>query len=151
MQPLLTLICLIGPLSVSGQSCSYSYIPGPFNWKDGRDSCINDGMDLAVIKDQETLEEVKVYVATNGWTNDIWIGLLWNTIDLSFKWINNEPLGLWTNWPSGEPNCMEITEKDQLNCPVSSDQNCVRIQSLSLEWRTQGCYNLYPVLCQRCT
>lgn len=51
----------------SGQSCSYSYIPGPFNWKDGRDSCINDGMDLAVMKDQETLEEVKVYVAANGW------------------------------------------------------------------------------------
>ncbi|CAG2246991.1 CD206 [Mytilus edulis] len=146
MQPLLTLICLIGPLSVSGRSCNYLYIPGPFDWTDGRDRCIKDGMDLAVMKDQETLEEVKDYVTTIEWTNDIWIGLIWNTTDLSFEWIDNEPLGLWTNWYPGEPDGMELTNPD----PGCSYQNCVRILSTSL-WRTIHCNKRYPVLCQTCT
>lgn len=52
---------------LSGQSCSYSYISDFSNWTDGRERCMNDGMDLAVIKDQETYDAVNSYITTNGW------------------------------------------------------------------------------------
>ncbi|CAC5369269.1 unnamed protein product [Mytilus coruscus] len=155
MQQLLTLICLVGPVSVTGQSCSYSYITGPFTWTDGHDRCMNAGMDLVVIKDQETYDAVNSYITKNGWTNDIWIGLLWNKIDLSFEWIDNVKLGSWTHWDVGEPNCMELTELEPEVCPAGNfyDQNCIRIRlkTNSWIWKTHECYNRYSVLCQSCT
>lgn len=88
-------------------------------------------------------------------TNDIWIGLLWNKIDLAFEWIDNEKLGSWTHWANGEPNCMELTEMEPQVCPGGNfyDQNCIRIQlkTNSWVWKTHPCANHYSVLCQSCT
>lgn len=52
-------------LLVSDRSCRYTIIPGIFNWQQGRDSCISKGMDLAVIKDLETQNEVQNFLTTS--------------------------------------------------------------------------------------
>ncbi|CAG2228130.1 CD206 [Mytilus edulis] len=154
MPRLLTLLCLFGELSVADQSYSYDILPGPFTWQQGRDSCMSEGMDIAVIKDLETQNEVHNFLTTSGWTGDIWIGLFWNSSDLSFQWIGNEPQGSWSNWNTDEPDCMEHTEMEPIPCPTGFyNQNCVRISFISMSWlwRTRQCQNQYSVLCQSCT
>lgn len=83
----------------------------------------------------------------------MWIGLFWSSRDLSFKWVDNETQGSWSNWDPSEPNCMELTEMEPMYCPASYDQNCIRLQLKvnSWLWFTHGCYNQYSVLCQSCT
>lgn len=54
-------------LLVSDRSYSYTIIPGPFTWQQGRNSCISEGMDLAVIKDLETHNEVHNFLTSSGW------------------------------------------------------------------------------------
>ncbi|VDI68113.1 Hypothetical predicted protein [Mytilus galloprovincialis] len=109
-------------------------------------------MDQAVIKDLETQNEVQNFLttSTSGSISRIWIGLFWSSRDLSFKWVDNETQGSWSNWDAGEPNCMELTEEF---CPALYDQNCIRMQLTAnlWFWKTHGCYNQYSVLCQSCT
>ena len=78
--------------------------------------------------------------------------MVWNKANRYFEWVDNEKIGPWTNWDPGEPNCMEGTESEPLNCPASYDQNCVRIayKSNKWVWKTHGCYNEYPILCHSC-
>lgn len=53
-------------LLASDRSYSYTIIPGSFTWQQGRNSCMSEGMDLAVIKDLETQNEVQNVLTTNG-------------------------------------------------------------------------------------
>lgn len=83
----------------------------------------------------------------------MWIGLFWNSTDLSFKWVDNETLGSWSNWYTDEPNCMELAEMQPTYCLDDYHQNCIRItlEANSWLWKTHECYMQHSVLCQSCT
>lgn len=53
-------------LLVSDRSYNYTIIHGIFTWQQGRNSCMSEGMDLAVIKDLETQNEVQNFLTTSG-------------------------------------------------------------------------------------
>ncbi|VDI47441.1 Hypothetical predicted protein [Mytilus galloprovincialis] len=113
-------------------------------------------MDLAIITDTDMHNEVINLLAPEigGGLTRVWIGLKWQIPPTShFSWVNNEEMGPFTNWDTGEPNCMEGTNAEPTPCPaqLSYDQNCVRLQHVSTTswvWKTHGCYRQYAIICQ---
>ncbi|CAG2197190.1 unnamed protein product [Mytilus edulis] len=65
-----------------------------------------------------------------------------DTTNFLFSWVNNEEMGPFTNWDTGEPNCMEGTNAEPtpvlLNCHMI--KNCVRLQHVST---TSWCHHLH--------
>ncbi|CAC5419677.1 unnamed protein product [Mytilus coruscus] len=111
--------------------------------------CIKDGMNLAVISNNDVMTEVQEYIATVcGFSADIWIGLTWSGVHSKFIWINNKRLSwpvVLPPWFYNEPNCIKLPCDQE-----GTSHNCVRMSngSLGWKWRTHACYQKHFAICQ---
>lgn len=85
------------------QGHAYKYFPEQLPWREAKARCASLGGHLVTLESAAENSFVAKLIERQG-GNDCWIGMTDEIEEGRWRWVNGQPVLVWTNWHSNNPN-----------------------------------------------